>query len=1038
LGAGQLFTAQVTGTGAFNSSVTWSVNGVNGGNTTAGTIVGGEYTAPASLPSPNGVTITATSVQESASFGTATAILYAPATLTSVTPNAASAGEQITINGQNIQAVTEVFFSGINGTSIPMAPPQLSSNTQATVTVPFGATTGPIYATVSPFVGGLVETTNSLTFTRLPNLLVHAANKDLSSGETLQLDWRLLGASTPNVVTWTADSGSISAQGVFQAPVVSSESYSHVTGCLQNTNSCNTVLLRILPFRITPTYPIVNVGSTLQLDALQGGSLLSPQWSVLAGGGSITSGGLFTAPTAAAQAGPVPISAIAGLTTEQTSVAVEGAFPGLVNRIYDYADFTKYTPPEETSVTAVAVSGNTAYALTSGAYYQPPPAPPYAALDIYDVSNPDQPLWINAVEAVGYPTDMLAYGNTLLSFSVYGANSPNLVVYSLTTQVPAVTAIIPIPAPWEWTFSNGVLYVIPFVNPNDVPPTLPIDLYDLTTGTVVHSHYELPAPSTCGFSSCGITGNGNIIYVSWEVDSDNAINFTIGTYDISQSPPSQLSTVVNSGDNGAETEYRLSIVGSLLFADSQVFDISSLTPVLATTLPVPIERVWGVEGNKVLATGGSVLNGPGAFAVVDVSSPSSPVVNVNVADLLSRDIFNPGTATWAPNNRFYVADGTGGFAVYDALQSGGPSTMITNPAFSYVYDQVISQQVLYQAAVLGDDGGLACFDLSGGTANLVGSLLYLNDTGFAVQVSGTNVFLGLADALKILDASNPTSPVEIGSVAIPVNALAFSGNTLFVGTSDGRLVVFNVSTPTSPQQIASVTMAVPTTMRILGTLLLVAAGQSGLLVFDVSNPSAPALLSQFSPSVSAPVWDVASLGGSAIMLAADVSGIVTVDISNPSQPQQLYQQLLPYDIAFPSQLAETEIEQAFSLATQNGVTYVGTIDGLMFAYDTTVAAVPRLVAVDVVGGGDEPVPVMSTTATDLYLAVLGATVQLDISIPQNSIELYDPPAALSLPYPPGTDLAKRNGKTGNPKLAWKTRRSATGTHSPDRFGVVRH
>jgi hypothetical protein len=40
-GAGQPFTAQVNGTGAFNPSVTWSVNGNSGGNSTYGTIVGG-------------------------------------------------------------------------------------------------------------------------------------------------------------------------------------------------------------------------------------------------------------------------------------------------------------------------------------------------------------------------------------------------------------------------------------------------------------------------------------------------------------------------------------------------------------------------------------------------------------------------------------------------------------------------------------------------------------------------------------------------------------------------------------------------------------------------------------------------------------------------------------------------------------------------------------------------------------------------------------------------------------------------------------
>jgi hypothetical protein len=62
-------------------------------------------------------------------------------------------------------------------------------------------------------------------------------------------------------------------------------------------------------------------------------------------------------------------------------------------------------------------------------------------------------------------------------------------------------------------------------------------------------------------------------------------------------------------------------------------------------------------------------------------------------------------------------------------------------------------------------------------------------------------------------------------------------------------------------------------------------------------------------------------------------------------------------------------------------------------------------------------------------------VQMDNSIPQNSIELYYPPAALSIAYPIG-DVAKRNGRiTGNPKLEWMSRRSATNAHTPNRFGV---
>ena len=106
-GKSQLFTAQVTGTGAFNASMTWSVNDVEGGNSTYGTIVNGQYTAPGVPPNPSGVTIKATSVQDSAVFGLSSVTIYAPATVTSITPSAASAGDTITINGENLVGVRE-------------------------------------------------------------------------------------------------------------------------------------------------------------------------------------------------------------------------------------------------------------------------------------------------------------------------------------------------------------------------------------------------------------------------------------------------------------------------------------------------------------------------------------------------------------------------------------------------------------------------------------------------------------------------------------------------------------------------------------------------------------------------------------------------------------------------------------------------------------------------------------------------------------------------------------------------------------------
>jgi hypothetical protein len=95
-----------------------------------------------------------------------------------------------------------------------------------------------------------------------------------------------------------------------------------------------------------------------------------------------------------------------------------------------------------------------------------------------------------------------AYGNTLFSI-----DSNFLVVYTLTTQVPTLTAIVPITEPWQWTLNNGVLYVIQTVPPGGVSPTLPIDLYDMTTGTAIHNHYELPQPQGGAGQLWGISGN---------------------------------------------------------------------------------------------------------------------------------------------------------------------------------------------------------------------------------------------------------------------------------------------------------------------------------------------------------------------------------------------------------------------------------------------------------------------------------------------------------------------------------------------------
>src|SRR5689334_16562413 len=65
------FTASVTNT--TNTSVTWKVNGVTGGNSTFGTVsTGGLYKAPNIVPSPSKVTVSATSNADASKSASAT------------------------------------------------------------------------------------------------------------------------------------------------------------------------------------------------------------------------------------------------------------------------------------------------------------------------------------------------------------------------------------------------------------------------------------------------------------------------------------------------------------------------------------------------------------------------------------------------------------------------------------------------------------------------------------------------------------------------------------------------------------------------------------------------------------------------------------------------------------------------------------------------------------------------------------------------------------------------------------------------------
>jgi uncharacterized protein (DUF1800 family) len=129
-GSSQQFTPSLSG-----KTFTWSVNGVTGGNATIGTIdQGGEYTAPATLPSPNTVMIEAAEPQNASMAGTSGVTLLNPIPVISgVSPPQVDVGAfTLTITGSEFVSGATVNFGGIALSTTFVSSTQLTASGTAT------------------------------------------------------------------------------------------------------------------------------------------------------------------------------------------------------------------------------------------------------------------------------------------------------------------------------------------------------------------------------------------------------------------------------------------------------------------------------------------------------------------------------------------------------------------------------------------------------------------------------------------------------------------------------------------------------------------------------------------------------------------------------------------------------------------------------------------------------------------------------------------------------------------------------------------
>ena len=156
----------------------------------------------------------------------------------------------------------------------------------------------------------------------------------------------------------------------------------------------------------------------------------------------------------------------------------------------------------------------------------------------------------------------------------------------------------------------------------------------------------------------------------------------------------------------------------------------------------------------------------------------------------------------------------------------------------------------------------------------------------AVQVVGRYAYISenasFPGILRIFDVSNPSSPVELGSLRLPswVWGVHVRDGLAYVANGDAGLRIVDVRNPAAPTLSGSyATAGTAVDVFVSGALAYIASAY-GLQIVDVTNPSSPTLRGSYhTPGFAAEVF---VSGGLAFI--ADETNLQIVDVTNPSSP----------------------------------------------------------------------------------------------------------------------------------------------------------
>jgi RHS repeat-associated protein len=358
-GQTQQFAATVTNSS--NTAVTWAISPVGTGTISAA----GLYTAPASVASSQNVTVTATSVANTAKSASAT-IMLSPPVAVSVSPTAAtlyggqtqqfSATVMNTSNTAVMWAISPAGTGTISPAGLYTAPTNVTAAQSVTVTATSAANSA-------------ATATATVMLSPPVSVSVSPASATLYGGQSQQFSANVTNSSNTSV-TWTispAGTGTISAAGLYTAPasVTSSQNITVTATSVANTSVSASAIISLSPpisvSGVTPPTATLFGGQSQQFGAtVVNTTNQTVTWTISpAAVGTITASGVYTAPSTISTLQTVTVVATSIVSVSASGSATITLSPPVAVSVAP-STATLYGGQTEQFAASVVNAGNTA------------------------------------------------------------------------------------------------------------------------------------------------------------------------------------------------------------------------------------------------------------------------------------------------------------------------------------------------------------------------------------------------------------------------------------------------------------------------------------------------------------------------------------------------------------------------------------------------------------------------------------------------------------------------------------------------------